>query len=695
MEATATMRLGCDVGGTFTDFILLDTSTGDITAHKCLTTPEDPSVAILDGIRDLEVRRPGSLGRLQHLIHGTTLAINAIIERKGARTALLTTRGFKDILELRRHMRNDVYDVTGDLQIPLVPRDLRYEVDERVYSDGRILRPLDETGLRAICADLRRRNVESVAISFLHAYAYPEHERAAGRIVGEELPGVAISLSSEVHPEMKEFERTSTTVVNAYTRPVVHRYLTRLDDQLRSTGSDAAILLMHSVGGLIARRTAAEFPVRIIESGPVAGMLAAGLVGARLGKPEVLAFDMGGTTAKVCVIAGSELPITSEFEVDRAIRFRKGSGLPVAIPAIDLVEVGAGGGSIAEVNDRGLLSVGPKSAGAEPGPACYARGGIEPTVTDADVVLGYLDPGYFLGGRMRLDPSAALRAIRDRVAGPLDLDAERAAWGIHEQVNENMAAAVSAYLAEHGKDPRKLALVAFGGAGPVHAYGLARKLGIVEIVVPRAAGVASALGFLLAPISYSLARTWRRPLDGTDAANVGHVIEQMRREALEVLREAEPDGEFAFTASADVCYSGQDHSLSVPFTSFVESEVRSGFLGRYRELYGLAYEDVPLEISRLRLTGRSLAEPPNVAVTTSRAGVASGGALKGQRSAYDGAIGSRRTFDVYDRTMLGPGSTITGPAVIEEAESTTVVGTEARASVTVDGHLRVVLPGAG
>ena len=492
-------RIGCDVGGTFTDFVVEDTRTGAIHHHKALTTPEDPSKGVLEGINELGMRLNDWDGGIAHVVHGTTLAVNAVLERKGARTALLITEGFRDVLELRRHMRSDVYDIRGSHVLPLVQRHLRLEVPERICADGQVLQPLNEQVLRSFCSRIRDANVSSVAVSFLHAYAYPQHEQRAGELIREELPHISLSLSHEVHPEIKEFERTSTTVVNAYVKPIMEGYIERLSDGLKSIAGRPVLVMMHSGGGLVDRVVARKLPVRVMESGPVAGVLQAQHVGARAGIDAFVAFDMGGTTAKGCFVAGDDLPITMEFEVDRALRFRAGSGLPVSVPTVNLIEIGAGGGSIASVLDGDLIKVGPESAGASPGPACYGQGGEQPTVTDADLVAGYLNPDNFLGGRMGLDFHAAEVALRSYLAEPLGISTERAAWGVHELVNEEMAAALRGHLAAHGVEGNGTSIVAFGGAGPVHAFGVARKLSVARIIVPRNAGVSSARGLLQAP----------------------------------------------------------------------------------------------------------------------------------------------------------------------------------------------------
>ncbi|MGN6699676.1 MAG: hydantoinase/oxoprolinase family protein, partial [Thermomicrobiales bacterium] len=470
------LRVGVDIGGTFTDLMLFDERTGALTIGKVLTTPREPAAGVETGLRETLAdagEQPTAIGGV---IHGTTLVTNALIERTGATTALLTTRGFRDAVEIRREGRYDLYDLFLEMPPPLAPRRRRLEVDERILADGTVLEPFDLAQAPALVARLRALGAEAVAIALLHAYRNPAHERALGAALAELAPDLAVSLSSEVAAEMHEYERTSTTLANVYVRPLVERYLRELVTRLDALGLDgAALLIMLSSGGAGTVETARRFPIRLIESGPAAGALAAAHYGRLTGRPDLLSFDMGGTTAKACLIGGGEPLVSADFEVGRVYRFKRGSGLPVRVPVIEMIEIGAGGGSIARVDSLGLLKVGPDSAGAEPGPACYGRGGTLPTVTDADLILGYLDPGFFLGGRMSLDKAAAEAAVAP-LASQLSLDPTDAAWGIHQVVNENMAGAARIHAVERGKDPRSRALFGFGGAGPVHAYRVAEIL---------------------------------------------------------------------------------------------------------------------------------------------------------------------------------------------------------------------------
>lgn len=688
-------RLGCDIGGTFTDFILLDEGTGEFYVAKCLTTPDDPSQAVMTGIQKLGAKAPGFLRDTKHVLHGTTLVINAIIERKGAKTALITTKGFRDVLEMRRHQRADVYDILGDLPVPLVPRYFRMEVNERVYSDGRVLIPINRDEVREVIGRLLDHGIESIAVVFLHSYINPTHEKMAEAAIRDLSPTTFLSLSSDVLPEIKEFERTSTTTINAYVKPLVKNYLDRLEENLNSQGFQQKLFLMLSGGGLMTVGPAKEFPVRLIESGPVAGALAAQYYGRFAGIDELISFDMGGTTAKACLIRHGTLPVTSDLEVDRVYRFKKGSGTPVAVPAIDLMEIGAGGGSIAEVNALGLLQVGPRSAGASPGPVCYGRGGEEPTVTDADLVLGYLSPDYFLGGGMRLDLERARVAIEEKIVRPLNVDLTQAAWGIHDLVNENMAGAVRMHVAERGGDPSRTTLVAFGGAGPVHAHNLAKKLRIPQILVPLGAGVASALGFLTAPVSFDLARTYKVGLMDAELGEIERLFLAMEQEALQILREADATKPVMYNRTADMCYLGQGYQINMPFpqqkvAKMTREEILMSFSEAYRARYGYFYPDVPVEFVNLRLHAQ-IDEPPLQVpkLAGSKASVAQ--AVKGKRKAYSPPSKAYIDYTVYDRYSLPAGATLTGPAIIEERESTTIVGEDASATCDEYGTLIVRL----
>ena len=520
-------RLGFDIGGTFTDFVLVDEVTGAVDLNKCLTTPDDPSRGVMDGLAPLLAKAGIGGGGLDIAIHATTLITNALIERAGAKTALLATEGFRDIIEMGTEVRYDSYDLRMPKPEPLVPRNLRFGIAERMAADGEVVTPLDEASVRQVAAALRDAAVESVAVIYLHAFRNPAHEQRTGAILRDELPGVSISLASAVAPEIREYERMSTTAANAYVQPITRRYLDTVDARLQAMGCGRRLFMMISSGGIAAADTAKELPIRMLESGPAAGVLAAIWYGRRIGVDSMVTFDMGGTTAKIGLVKNGEAGKTALFEVGRVARFKKGSGLPVKVPMIELIEIGAGGGSIAEVDALGLLKVGPRSAGASPGPACYGRGGTSPTVTDANVVLGYLDPGYFLGGAMTLDQAAARHAIDAGLAKPLGLSVAACARGIFEVVNQNMLAATKVHIAERGEDPRKFYLFAFGGAGPAHAYELARTLRMRGVIVPTGAGAASAAGLVTAGVSFDYARSLVTRLDRIAPADVTAVFDQM------------------------------------------------------------------------------------------------------------------------------------------------------------------------
>jgi N-methylhydantoinase A len=688
-------RVGCDIGGTFTDFALIETETGDIRTAKRLTTPDDPARAMLAGLIELTRAMPGSAGAAERLAHATTLVANAVIERKGARTGLLCTAGFRDVLELRRYVRVTTYEMFADPPAPLVPRRLRLPVDERTRADGSVLRPVDPDEMRRIAETLRAENIESVAICFLHAFINPANERAAGELLAQLLPSVAISLSSDVLPQIKEYERSSTTVINAYVKPLTVGYLGRLEQGLANEGFAAPLQIMLSNGGIGSAQTAAEFPVRLVESGPVAGAVVAQRFARVLGLPEVLAYDMGGTTAKACLIRDAVLPLTDEVEVARSRRFTKSSGFPVAVPAVSMIEIGAGGGSIARVNALGIVQVGPDSAGAAPGPACYGLGGIDPTVSDADLLLGYLDPNRFADGTMRLDRGAAERAIETKIAKPLGLATAAAAWTIHDVVNESMAAAVRIHVSERGGDPSRPALVAFGGAGPVHVCNLAAKLRIERILVPLRAGVLSALGLLLAPAAYDIARTWKMPLEGADFRALADEVAAIRRETAARLAEVERNAP-TFEVTLGLGYAGQSYHVPVSvdaarLAALTSQELLANFAAAYRGKYGYYYDDVPVELVNVHVTGVAGADGHWLPEITADGGDAAA-ALRGRRAAYSAVRGDFATYAVYRRELLRPGMTFDGPSLIEEDSATTVIDAGARVTIDRYGSLDITRP---
>jgi N-methylhydantoinase A len=684
-------RAGVDIGGTFTDLILVDDTSGQLTVGKVLTTPSDPAQAVAEVLSDALQRAQAAPQAVQHVIHGTTLVTNAVIERKGARTALLTTRGFRDAYEIAREHRYDLYDLFLEMPTPLVPRHLRLEVDERIYADGTVARAPDPEAVARLVAEVRDKEIEAVAICFVHSYANPVHERLVADIVREIAPDMRVSVSSDVVPEIREYERTSTTVVNVYVQALVEDYLAELVRRLRELRIGGELLLMLSSGGISTVETASQFPLRLLESGPAGGALASAHFGKLAKVNDLLAFDMGGTTAKLCVIEDGRPMTSTEFEVDRKYRFKAGSGLPVKVPVVELIEIGAGGGSIARVDSLGLLKVGPDSSGADPGPACYGRGGLEATVTDADLLLGYLDPGFFLGGRLQLDRSAAEEAIRSKIAERLGMSPVRAAWGIHQLVNEGMASAARVHAIERGKDPRTLPLFAFGGAGPGHGFGVARVLHSPSLIVPFGAGVTSAFGFLTAPLAFDFVRSFVAQLDAADWDHINAILDDMTTQGEQILSRSGVAEDRRFSRQADLRYAGQGHEIRVDLPSgrlepSSLGAIRETFETVYRTLFGRTGPEVPLEA----VSWRVIASGPTPRVNLSAPSVeTSSDARKASRPVYFPEWEEHRPVNVYDRYLLAPGATLDGPAIIEERESTIVVGPGAR--VDVDEARNVVI----
>ncbi len=700
-------RLGCDIGGTFTDFVLLDDQTGEIKTYKCLTTPKDPSDAVEHGIREMEKKTPGFVQNLDEVIHGTTLVINSIIERKGAKTGLITTKGFKDVLEIGRSLRYATYDVFAEFPKPLIPRHLRMEVNERIRSDGSILKPLDPEEATRVVRALLDQGVESIAVCLLNSFENPSHELMLKEIIEKEAPHLSVSISYRVLPQIKEYERTSTTVTNAYVKPLTGRYLSKLAGRLERIGFHGKLFIMLSSGGVTSVETAAEFPVRIIESGPTAAVIAGQYYGRLFNISEMFCFDMGGTTAKSCLIQKGVAGVVPTFEVGRVQRFMKGSGLTIQVPVVDLMEIGAGGGSIAKVGRMGTLQVGPESSGADPGPICYGIGGTEPCVTDADLLLGYLDENYFLGGEMKLNREAAWRGVEEKVAKPLGVSMVQAIWGIHDLINETMAAAAKTHIAEKGGNPKIVTIVAFGGAGPVHAYGLAKKLGAPRLLVPPNAGVGSALGFFTAPRAFDLLRSHKVSLGAADFQEIERIFEELEWEASKILQKeswkkdpllkespfsSEP---IRFERSLDMRFVGQGSETNVPlpereFTTMKKEDIRSLFDQVYQKLYGRTYPDSEVEFINFKIRA-SLPERLLRLPKIEKKGQSLKEAIKGTRPAYSPIAGDFIPYTVYDRYKLSPDARFRGPAIIEEKESTVVVGEDASISVDDFGFLWIDL----
>jgi N-methylhydantoinase A len=675
-------RLAVDIGGTFTDIVLLAGDRRHVA--KLLTTPREPEVAVIEGARSVLAEAGLGFGDIGVFVHGTTLATNAIIERKGARTALIATDGFRDVIEIADESRFDQYDINIVKTRPLVPRELRFTVPERMDVHGAVRRPLDEGAVRAVARRLAERDIEAVAVALIHSYANPAHEARIGEILAEACPRISVTLSSEACPEAREYERTTTAIANAYVQPLMAGYLRRLAREMVKLGLGEPIHLMTSGGSLASLETAARFPVRLVESGPAGGAILAGRIALERGERRILSFDMGGTTAKICLIDDGEPRKARVFEVDRQSRFKKGSGTPVRIPIIEMVEIGAGGGSIARVDSLQRILVGPDSAGAEPGPACYGRGGTEPTVTDADLVIGKIDAARFAGGKIPVDADQAGRALAAGVGSKLaGMNAEKAAVAVAEIVDENMANAARVHAVERGVAIRERTLVAFGGAAPLHASRLAEKLGIARIIVPPDAGVGSAVGFLAAPAAYEIVRSRYMRLDTFDAKAATELIDAMQQEAVSHARAAAGERPVSVKRSAFMRYAGQGHEITIalpdrPLVAADAATFRQEFEREYARLFARFIPNALIEIMSWVVLATTETEPPArlaaVAARTAPAPI-------GERSVFDARLGRRLAVPVFERAALGPGSALKGPALIIEEGTTTY------ASPTFDVHV--------
>ena len=684
-------RVGIDIGGTFTDMLLVGED-GTAVIGKTLTTPSDPSLAVENALRPVLENSSVKTGGRGTLIHGTTLVTNALIERKGALTALLTTAGFRDAVEIGREHRYELYDLNLDLPKPLVPRHLRFDVPERMAADGLVIEALDEAYLRKLVTELRDKGIKAIAVCYLNSFRNPAHEKRTAEIIAEVAPKIRVSLSSEVVAEIREFQRTSTTLANVYVQERVSDYLAQLQARLDQIGFRGSFFVMLSSGGIATRETSSRFPVRLLESGPAAGAIAAAEAGVRSGHRDLLSFDMGGSTAKLCVIDDGQPLKTHEFEVDRVYRFRKGSGLPVRIPVIDMIEIGAGGGSIARVDSLGLLKVGPDSSGADPGPVCYGQGGTQPTVTDADLALGYLDANYFLGGKMKLDLDGTKRAL-ERLGYPLKMTGEQVAWGIHQIVNENMANAARAHLGERGKDPRRMPMYAFGGAGPVHGYRVAEILRLPALISPFGAGVGSTFGLLAAPLAFDFVRSAYSRLDQLDWQFANRLLDEMAAEGRKVLQSSGLNSEqITYQRTADMRYVGQGHEVSVALPGGMLSAnhlaaIAAEFERTYEALYGRKGPEVPLEVINWRVVASGPRPDMNFKLPHDNSKRAD--ARKGSRLAYFPERNGYVETVIYDRYALEPGTAFNGPAIVEERESTLIIGANAQARI--DERLNVVV----
>ena len=683
------VRLAVDIGGTFTD-VVLEIGERRLT-RKVLTTPGQPEAGVLTGVHAILADGRLTFSDVEVFVHGTTLATNAIIERRGARTALIATDGFRDVLDIANESRYDQYDLTIEKPKPLVPRSLRLTVPERMDVHGAVRLPLDEGAVGALVPFLRDEKIASVAVAFLHSYVNPAHERRTRQILEQELPEVRVTLSSEVCPEVREYERTSTAVANAYVRPLMDGYLERMERALRAEGFRGAIYLVTSGGGVTSIDTARKFPVRLVESGPAGGAIFAAQVAARAGETHALSFDMGGTTAKICLIDKYEPHTARVFEVDRAARFLKGSGLPVRIPVIEMVEIGAGGGSLARLDQLKRVTVGPESAGSEPGPACYGRGGTAPAVTDADVVLGMIDPESFAGGTIALEPELSRRALDQHVGAELGLTPEMAAFAVHEMVCENMASAARVHAVERGAIIGQYTLIAFGGAAPLHVARVAEKIGVARVIVPPNAGVGSAVGFLAAPVSYELVRSRHMRLDRFDASAASALLDEMSREATAIVELGARGQPIQERRLAYMRYVGQGHEITValPATALAAADaqtLRTAFEKEYAALFARSIPAAPIEIlswSVLVSTETRLPEPAG------RAASAPAPKPAGHRFVFDGRSGKSIEVPLYRRTQMKPGAAIAGPAVIAEDETSTFIS--ASFTAHIDGAGSIVM----
>lgn len=689
---TGPFSLAIDIGGTFTDIVLHSHGDGRVFSHKELTTPQDPTEGTIRGIRTLFARENVAGERVSRVIHATTLFTNALIERRGARTGLITTAGFRDTLEMRREFKYDLYDLFIEIPDALIPRVLRKEVTERVRADGGVDLPLNEDEVIGAGRALVQQGIEALAVVFLHAYANPAHERRSRELLESHFPQLYVSISSEVAPQIREFERTSTTAVNAYIRPMADRYLRSLGDQLAALGIGCPLLMMLSNGGFTHADEACRYPVQLLESGPAAGAIAAAFFSKRSGIADVLAFDMGGTTAKLSIVENNQPLIAYAFEAARERRFVHGSGMPINISTVQLIEIGAGGGSIAHLDSLKLLKVGPRSAGSQPGPACYQRGGDQPTVTDANLLMGCLDPETFAGGTMKLSREAAARSV-EPLTGALAIQREKIADGVVAIVNENMASAARVHVAEGGHEVMKFALLVTGGGGPLHGCDVARRLGIDRVICPPAAGVASALGLLMAPARIDRVRSIARALSDTTPAELEMVFAELEQDSARVIEETLGAGaRFTFKRAADIRFVGQGFEIVTPLPSetFGEetiAQIRAAFITVYLRVFAHVPPVDEIELINLRVAATEmLTERPVRLEQPSQQGWKTGA---GSREVWDAAAGRWRRLKVLARDTLAVGQELIGPIVLEDASSTLMIPERAIARRDASGNVIV------
>lgn len=687
------IRLGVDIGGTFTDAVL--EANGQRYSTKVLTTYGAPEDAILESMGQVCRKAGIQPDAIEQIIHGTTLATNALIERRGAKTAFITTKGFRDVIEMRTESRFEQYDLNLKLPDPLLPRNRRYVVEERISASGDVLIELDVAGCEALAKKLAKANYESIAIGLLHSYVNDSHEKQIADIFRQHMPSVLISLSSSVSPQMREYERFNTTIANAYIQPLMKAYLDRLKGRLQAAGADCPVFLMHSGGGIISLESAAAFPVRLVESGPAGGAIFAAEIAGRHQLDKVLSFDMGGTTAKICLIQNHTPKTARVFEVARSYRFKKGSGMPISIPVIDMVEIGAGGGSLAHVDQLRQIRVGPESAGSEPGPACYGRGGERPAVTDADLIMGKLDPDNFAGGSIQLETGKSAAALNAHIGQILDMDATEAAWGLAEVVDENMANAARVHAIENGEDLSEYTMIAFGGAAPLHAARLCEKLGIARCLVPTGAGVGSAIGFLCAPFSFEANRSVFMPMRAFDAEQIKALFAEMEAEAAGFVRSCDGQADIALEYKIYMRYAGQGWEIAVPISAADASQPEaSRFLARfeedYKRLFGRTVQGMEAEITVWSVNAFTpTAKPERVQDVAAKTPVES----QQSRLCFDPALGQAVPAQIIARDMLATGSLVDGPALIVEDETTIVLPASRQATAASDGTIDIRVKG--
>ena len=687
------IRLGVDIGGTFTDVVL--EKGGARFSTKVLTTYAAPENAIIDGMKQVCAKADVTPAQIDQIIHGTTLATNALIERRGAKTALITTEGFRDVIEMRTESRFEQYDLNLNLPEPLLPRQMRFTVPGRVDAKGDILVDLDRADVEAVVDRIATAGFESVAVGLIHSYLNPAHEQLVRDVLAEKLPHVAVSISSEVSPQMREYERFNTVVANAYIKPLMASYLGRLEERLQGEGVQCRIFLMHSGGGIISIQNAAEFPVRLVESGPAGGAVFAAHIAARYGLNKVLSFDMGGTTAKICLIKNQTPKTSRVFEVARTYRFKKGSGMPISIPVIDMVEIGAGGGSLAHVDALRQIRVGPESAGSEPGPACYGRGGERPGVTDADLVLGKLDPDNFAGGSITLHPDNSKAALTDHIGATLDMDPVEAAFGVAEVVDENMANAARVHAVENGEDLSEYTMIAFGGAAPLHAGRLCEKLGVDRLIVPPGAGVGSAIGFLRAPFSFEANRSVYMKLSDFDGAKIKDLLTTLKAEATGFVRTCDAQSEILSEFKVYMRYTGQGWEIPIDLTEEQAMNpdpdtFQARFEEDYTKLFGRPVAGMDVEITVWSVNATTPPEEVAQIDTTTGTQVAS---ASGTRQVFDPASAAYLQAEVIDRDAMQAGQRAKGPAAVTEAETTIIVPASRDAIRQPDGCIDVVTKG--